>query len=92
MRANGVEPEIIDYLAEELTAGQWAKIIKTTGMKPAELLRKKEAKDGGIDPAGSDKAIIEGIARYPKAIERPIVVSGAKGVLARPAEKALEVV
>ena len=66
--------------------------MKLLGLKPRELLRKKEAKEAGLDKPGlSDAQIIAGMAKHPIVIERPIVVKGDRAVLGRPPEAALTV-
>lgn len=87
-----MEPKIVNYIDEPLSADQLGKLIKKIGSKPADILRKKDVKKEGLNLDGaSDKKILDAMAACPKIIERPIVVSGKKAVLARPPEKALEV-
>ena len=64
------------------------------GVTPFEVLRKGEAqaKELGLTaetPAGD---IIKHIVRNPALLQRPIVEVGDRAILARPAEKALEIV
>ena len=69
--------------------------MKKLGMEPRDILRKKEKeyKEAGLDDETlSNKKIIEAMTKYPKIIERPIILSGAKAVLGRPPEKALEII
>ncbi len=92
LRKEGVEPEVIEYLKTPFSAAQLKHILKMLGMKPRELLRKKEAKEAGLDkPALGDDSIIAGMVKHPIAIERPIAVKGGKAVLGRPAEKILDI-
>ena len=39
----------------------------------------------------SDDEIIDIMIKYPKLIERPIVINGNKGIVGRPTEKILEI-
>jgi arsenate reductase (glutaredoxin) len=92
LRKKGVEPEVIEYLKTPFSAAELKHILKMLGMKPRDLLRKKEAKEAGLDkPALGDEAIIAGMVKHPIAIERPIAVKGGKAVLGRPAEKILDI-
>jgi len=88
IRLSGIEPEIIEYLTvvpseEELTA-----LIALLGIKPDELVRKGEDDYKNLfkGRALSDEAWIKAMVRYPKLIERPIVVGNKKAVIGRPPE------
>ena len=88
----GVEPKIIEYLKTPPSTAELKRLAKMLGLSPRALLRKKEAKEAGLDKASlSDDAIIAGLAKHPIAIERPIAVKGNKAVLGRPPEKVLEI-
>ena len=43
----------------------------------------------GNDLAGNETACLELLARYPKVIERPVVIAGDRAVLGRPPENVL---
>lgn len=83
-----VKFEIIKYLDTPPSAVELKEILKKIGIKPIELVRTKEAiwKENFKGKELSDSEIIKAMARYPKLIERPIVVNAAKAVLGRPAE------
>lgn len=90
LQKHGVEPEIIDYLKTPFSAAELKRLLKMLGLTPRELLRKKEAKEAGLDkPSLSDAAIIAGMVKHPIVIERPIAVNGKKATLGRPPEKVL---
>src|SRR5690348_12957781 len=92
LRKKGVEPQIIEYLKTPPSATELKRLLKMLGLKPRQLLRKKEAKEAGLDKASlSDDAIIAGMFKHPIAIERPIAVKGSKAALGRPPEKVLDV-
>ncbi len=64
------------------------------GVSPFEILRKGEAQAKELalnaeTPAGD---IIKAIVEFPSLLQRPIVEVGDKAIMARPAEKALELV
>ncbi len=92
LREQGVEPEVIEYLKTPPSPAELKRLIKMLGLKPRALLRRKEAKEAGLDkPSLTDDAIIAGMVKHPIAIERPIAVKGSKAALGRPPEKVLEI-
>lgn len=91
LRDNGVEPTIIDYLDTPPSAAELKDILSKLGKTPEEILRKKEAREEGIDGLSGD-ALIDGLAAHPRAIERPIVVKGNKAVMGRPPENVLDLI
>ena len=91
---SGKDFEIIKYLEDELNKEQLAAIISKLGIKPVNLLRKSEAiwKSEYKGKTLSDNHIIEAMVKYPKLIERPIVVNENKAVVGRPPESILEII
>jgi arsenate reductase (glutaredoxin) len=90
----GVRPKVVEYLETPPSADQLKGFLKALGMKPRDLMRKKEPeyRELGLDDPGlSDAALIAAMVRTPKLIERPIVTKGAKVVLGRPPENVLEI-
>jgi arsenate reductase len=87
IRARGIEPTIIEYLKTPPSAVELRRLLGLLGMTPRQLLRSKEAAEAGIDAKTlSDDQLIAAMAAHPIAIERPIVVNGAKAALGRPPE------
>jgi arsenate reductase len=64
------------------------------GLSPFEIVRKGEAqaKQLGLSAETPPGEIIKYIVQYPALLQRPIVEVGDKAIVARPAEKALEIV
>src|SRR6478609_2798188 len=86
---NGVDWDKVNYFIEPFTADKLAKLIKKTGMRPFDVLRRNEPdfKGLGITPDSSDTEVIAAMVEHPAIIQRPIVEVGPKAVLARPIEK-----
>ena len=85
----GLEPEIILYLESPPTKVELRDILQKLGKNADDILRKGEADHKAHFTAVSrtnEKALIDLLVAYPKVIERPIVVSGAKAVVGRPPE------
>lgn len=87
----GITPTIINYLETPPSAQELADILTKMGKSPRDILRSKEANEEGIDVASDDMSLLEAIASHPRALERPIVVSGNKAILGRPPEAVLEI-
>ncbi|MBX3245418.1 MAG: arsenate reductase [Acidobacteria bacterium] len=89
----GIDWKKVNYFIEPFTEKKLASLLKKTGMRPFEVLRRAEPefKLAGIDKDSSDKDVIAAMVKFPAIIQRPIVEVGDKAVLARPIEKALEI-
>lgn len=87
----GVEPDIMLYLETPPGADELRSLLKKLGIGAHELLRKNEAeyKEAGLSADSSEDDIIAAMQKYPKLIERPIVVKGDRAVLGRPPENVL---
>ena len=95
LESRGIEPKIIEYLVTPPTEAELRRLLKLLGMPPRELLRPKEAeyKQAKLDrPDVTDAEIIRAMVKYPRLIERPIVVSENKAALGRPPEKVLKII
>ena len=94
IRAEGIEPTIVDYVKTPPTAAQIKTALAEMRMKPRELLRRRGTpfdELGLDDPKHSDAALIAAMAAHPILIERP-VVRGPKGTrLCRPVERLKEI-
>jgi len=93
LQAKGQEPEIILYLETPPSANTLKSLLSKLGLGARALLRKGEDafKEHQLkDDSLSDAELIDFMVRFPKLIERPIVVKGDKAVLGRPPENVLE--
>ena len=94
LQDKGIEPEIREYLKDVPSADELKAVLKKLGVSARDLLRKKEAeyKEAGLDDESlSDDAVIDAMTRYPKLIERPIVINGDQARIGRPPESVLEI-
>jgi len=84
-----VEYESIDYYKQSLSKQELTDLIKKLKIEPKELLRKKAGIYSELGLGEKDLNLAETvklILKYPDLLQRPIVVSGDKVILARPAE------
>ena len=94
VKSRGVEPRVVLYLDEPPDAGRLEDVLRLLGLEPRELMRKGEApyRELGLDAPSLDRAaLVRALAEYPILIERPIVIANGRAVVARPPERALEV-
>lgn len=90
---SGQRIEIVEYLKNIPTITQIKEIISLLGITPKELVRTNEAewKENFRGRDLSDEEIIEVMHKFPKLIERPIVIKDGKAVLGRPPENVKEI-
>lgn len=93
-RENDIEYEKVNYFNDVLTEEKLRELLKKANLTPLEILRTKESlvKELNIDENTSPDEIIKLIVENPNLLQRPIVEVGDKAVLARPIERALELI
>jgi arsenate reductase (glutaredoxin) len=87
----GIDFERIDYMAEPLTESQLRALLPKAELRPCHVVRTKEFGARGL-PMEDDEAKLRALALHPELLQRPIVECEDRAVLARPPEKALELV
>ena len=95
LKDNNCKIEIISYLEIDLKVSLIKDILKKLTLKPRDILRKgeQEYKDNNLKKDNlSEEDLINYMIKYPKLIERPIVVKGDKAVIGRPPEKVLKLI
>jgi arsenate reductase (glutaredoxin) len=95
LKKKGIEPKIVLYLETPPTAARLAQVLELLGMAPRELMRKAEPPYRELDlgnPDRSSRELVSAMTEHPILIERPVVIAGDRAVVARPPERALELV
>ena len=95
MKEKGLDPEIILYLDTPPSKKDITLILDKLGMKAPELLRKGETEYKELNlsnPSKSEEEIIQAMVKFPKLIERPIIIHKNKAVLGRPPENVLNII
>lgn len=95
LREHGIEPEQVDYRARPPSVDELRELVRLLGVPAGELLRSsdEEARSLGLDAATlSPEAALEAVAAHPRLMQRPILVHGDRGLIARPPERVLELV
>ncbi len=90
LRERGVEFDTVEYLHGALGKERVERIIDLIDDSPAELVR-KDANFRALGLVASDytsaDAVAELLAQHPQLMQRPVVLRGQRGVIARPPEK-----
>ena len=83
--------KIIEYLKETPTQSELAEIATKLKLNPLDFIRTTESiiKEESIDLSDNDHALMA-MEKFPKIIERPIVVKGDRAIIGRPPEKVKE--
>lgn len=92
LKEHGIDYDKQNYFVEPLTAAEIKKLLKKLEIPAFGLLRtkEKEFKERGFTPETPENEIIDAIVANPGLLNRPIVVAGDRAVIARPIERALE--
>ena len=94
LEEQSASPEVIEYLKTPPDEETLTGLLDMLGLEPRELMRKKEKeyKESGADNTDlSREQLVALMVRYPKLIERPIVVSKGRAVIGRPPESVLDI-
>ena len=77
-----------------MTEEQLRSLLKKADLEPRQILRKRERAYKELDLANETDAdkIIKAIVENPGLLERPIVEVGDRAVVARPIDKAIELI
>ena len=90
IRAEGIEPNIVDYVNSPPSAAAIRSVLEEMGAKPRDLLRRRGTpyEELGLDDETlGDAALIAAMHAHPILIERPVVRSPKGTRLCRPAER-----
>lgn len=94
LEQNNIQPEIVEYLKQPLTAEQLSEVKNKLGINSfIEMMRIKEPefKEAGLDKNTSNEdELVSAMVTYPKLVERPIVITEQSAKIGRPPEQVLE--
>lgn len=94
LQERGVSPQIIHYLETPPGKPELAALLEALDLPATELVRAGESEYGtaGLAPGEADADILlDAIARYPRLLQRPIVINGDRARIGRPPEAVLEI-
>ena len=95
LQQHGRAPEIIDYVARPPSIEELERLGRLLGVGALGMMRTDDKLFAELGLATSDRRTdrdwFELIRAHPLLLQRPIVVLGDRAVIARPAERVLEV-
>jgi arsenate reductase len=91
LQKNRIKFTIKEYLKEGLTLAEVENLLQLLQFSPIQIMREKEAdfKTNHLAEA-TDKQLILALVKFPKLLERPILVSKNSAVIARSIEPIME--
>jgi len=94
LSAKNLSPDVVQYLKTPPTKQEIKDILKMLNLQPRQLMRthEPEYKENNLaDKSLSNDQLIEAMLKYPKLIERPIVINNGKAAIGRPPEAVLNI-
>lgn len=92
LEEKGAASDVVEYLNTPPSVADLKDIVQKLNMPVQDIVRKKEAKDLGIDLKTIDADdLFTQIAQHPILIERPIVVTDKGACICRPPEKVYDI-
>lgn len=90
----GIEVEVVKYLDTPPDKLMLTNILDMLKLDPRELMRKgeQEYKDNNLaDESLSRDELIDAMIKFPKLMERPIVVKNGKAAIGRPIQNIIDI-
>lgn len=94
LKENGFDYDKVNYFIEPLTEEKLRELLRKANLEPFDVVRVKEplVKELNITKNTAPDEIVKLLVENPSILQRPIVEAGERAVLARPVEKALEII
>ena len=89
LREKGVDFLVVEYLKTPLNKEELKNIVAKLGIDPLDLIRKGEPefKENFKNKSLTNNEWLDAMVKFPKLIERPIVLTDVKAIVARPTER-----
>jgi arsenate reductase len=87
----GIDFDRVDYVVEGLPEEKIRELLAKAGISAREAVRAREPEASEIGDDETDDEIIARMVANPVLLQRPFVEVGDRAVLARPVERALEI-
>ncbi|MGH1375663.1 MAG: arsenate reductase (glutaredoxin) [Alphaproteobacteria bacterium] len=94
IRNKGIEPEVIEYLKDAPSPDDLRtlfQLLKLDSALPMVRIKEEAFTQAELNKDSSNDALLQGVANYPKLLERPIVVTDKGARICRPPELVEEI-
>ena len=94
LQERGIDFDRVEYHVEGLPEDKLRELLRKGGMRPADVLRRRDplVAELGLDgELPGDDELIALMVEHPQLVQRPIVEHGERAVLARPVERVLDI-
>ena len=83
-----------DYVKEPLGEEEIRRVLRLLGLPAREVLRRKDRSFEALGLTGDedDATLVPLLAQHPTLLQRPIAIVGEQAIVARPAERVLELI
>jgi arsenate reductase (glutaredoxin) len=94
LEENGIQARVYKYLDEKPSELEIKAMLETLGINARKLMRTKEAiyKELDLKNEQDEDKLIEAMHKYPKLIERPIIIKDSKAIIGRPPSLLLDLI
>ena len=94
LQERGVEFDVVEYLKAPLDRRRLADLVKMVGGDPVQMVRTSDNRFKAgelslVDDAGAGE-VVDLLLDAPAVMQRPVVVSGGRALIARPSDRVLE--
>lgn len=93
LEARGIDTDVVEYLQAPPDRAALERIVDAITEPPSALIRHDDRfQELGLDSDGfQDRdAVVALLLAHPELLQRPVILRGGRGVIARPAERVLE--
>ena len=87
----GIDFDTVEYVVDGLPEEKIRDLLRKAGISARDAVRAREPEAAEIDPGETDDEIIARMVRNPVLLQRPWVEVDDRAVLARPVERALDI-
>lgn len=94
IESKGLKPDIIKYLESPPSETEIIQVLSLLNLEPRGLMRKGEPeyKENNMSSKSlSNNELVALMHKFPKVIERPVVLTNGKAAIGRPPESVLDI-
>ena len=90
-----IDYTIVKYIETPLSTEELKNLSQKLNLRPKDFIRKGESEFKSLKLSSNldnDDFLFDAMSKFPKLMERPIIVNGDKACIGRPPERILEII